>query len=199
MLRITLTTFSEIQRHPFVKVSSAQPRVEQLCETASFFFGNWESLRSRRSNTLSALLVTPAQLSGDLTGLSSTKRDPATGASAHSGSSNGCAIPGQQNPDIPDIDRDQDFITYTPQPNANVAGKNYVTTKSTNRDDDQYGFRLDYQINTSDTLPERAKQLYAMLKDWRVSVHAEMPKPNPKYDRSREDYGYWWKLGTEPK
>src|SRR3954469_128942 len=38
MLRIILTTFSEIQRHPFVKVSSAQQRVEQLCETASFFW-----------------------------------------------------------------------------------------------------------------------------------------------------------------
>jgi hypothetical protein len=48
-------------------------------------------------------------------------------------------------------------------------------------------------------MPERAKQLHSMLNDWRASVHAAMPVPNPNYDPKREDYGYWWRLGTEPK
>jgi len=30
-------------------------------------------------------------------------------------------------------------------------------------------------------------------------VNAQMPKPNPAWDSSREDYGYWWKLNTAPK
>ncbi|MEJ7605462.1 MAG: hypothetical protein WKF37_04165, partial [Bryobacteraceae bacterium] len=47
-----------------------------------FFFGNWESLRSRRSNTLNARVPTLAQLAGDLSGLTSSKRDPVTGAPA---------------------------------------------------------------------------------------------------------------------
>src|SRR5205085_7770558 len=50
-----------------------------------FFFGDWDALRSRKSNTLSALVPTPAQISGDLTGLTSNKPggaiiDPLTGA-----------------------------------------------------------------------------------------------------------------------
>ena len=32
-----------------------------------------------------------------------------------------------------------------------------------------------------------------------ASVKAQMPRPNPDYDPKREDYGYWWRLGTTPK
>jgi hypothetical protein len=38
-----------------------------------------------------------------------------------------------------------------------------------------------------------------MLKSWRQAVNAKMPGPNPNYDPSRQDYGYWWKLNTAPK
>jgi arylsulfatase A len=51
----------------------------------------------------------------------------------------------------------------------------------------------------SKKMPEKTQQLHASLKDWRQSVHAQMPRPNPAYDPKREDYGYWWRLGTEPK
>ena len=46
----------------------------------------------------------------------------------------------------------RNFVKYTPQPNANIGGRNYVVTKSTNRDDDQFGGRIDYQISASDSL-----------------------------------------------
>ena len=60
-----------------------------------FYFGNWESLRSRRSNTLSALVPTPAQLSGDLTGLTSTKRDPANRRAGDTRPADRQPVPGQ--------------------------------------------------------------------------------------------------------
>lgn len=48
-------------------------------------------------------------------------------------------------------------------------------------------------------MPDRAKEMHGMLKSWRESVNAQMAKPNPAWDPSREDYGYWWKLNTAPK
>jgi hypothetical protein len=51
----------------------------------------------------------------------------------------------------------------------------------------------------SKEMPEKTRQLYASLKEWRRSVNAQMPRPNPDYDPKRADYGYWWRLGTTPK
>jgi len=110
-----------------------------------FFFGNWESLHSRKSNTLSALVPTPAQLHGDLTGLPSSKGaviDPATGA----------PFPGNVIPTNRISSVTKNFIQYTPTPNANLPGTNFVTQKSTDRDDLQYGIRIDYQISASDSI-----------------------------------------------
>src|SRR5439155_112815 len=44
-----------------------------------FYFFNYEGLRSRKSATLGAIVPTVEQLSGNLSGLASTKRDPASG------------------------------------------------------------------------------------------------------------------------
>jgi hypothetical protein len=117
-----------------------------------FFFGNWESLRRRRSNTLSALVPTPEQLSGDLTGLTSSKRDPATGAAAILDPLSGAPFPGNRIPSSRISSVTKNFTAYTPRPNANVGGRNFVTTRSTNRDDDQYGIRIDAQLNRADSL-----------------------------------------------
>ncbi|MGH9665489.1 MAG: TonB-dependent receptor domain-containing protein, partial [Bryobacteraceae bacterium] len=110
-----------------------------------FFFGNWESLHSRKSNTLHALAPTPAQLAGNLAGLPSTKGailDP----------SSGLPFPGNVIPANRISSVTGKFIQYTPVPNTNVPGTNFVTQKSTNRDDLQYGIRVDYQISGSDSL-----------------------------------------------
>jgi outer membrane receptor protein involved in Fe transport len=117
-----------------------------------FIFGNWESLRSRRSNTLSALVPTPAQLAGDMTGLTSTKKDPNSGAATVLDPLSGAPFPGNRIPTNRLSVVTQNFIKYTPVPNTNLGGRNYVVSKSTNRDDDQYGIRSDYQISTSDSL-----------------------------------------------
>jgi outer membrane receptor protein involved in Fe transport len=117
-----------------------------------FFFGSWESLRSRRSNTLTARVPTPAQLGGDLTGLTSSKRDPATGGVAILDPQTGQPFPGNRIPASRISSVTRNFIQYTPQPNADVAGRNYVVTRSTNRDDDQFGGRIDYQMSASDSL-----------------------------------------------
>jgi hypothetical protein len=110
-----------------------------------FFFGNWESLHSRKNNTLSALVPTQAQLHGQLAGLPSSKGaiiDPLTGA----------PFPGNVIPTDRISSVTKNFIQYTPVPNANLPGTNFVTQKSTNRDDLQYGIRVDYQISASDSL-----------------------------------------------
>ncbi|MBM3728742.1 MAG: TonB-dependent receptor [Acidobacteria bacterium] len=112
-----------------------------------FFFGSWEGLRSRRSSTLTALVPTPAQLGGDLSALPSSKPggallDPL----------NGVPFPDKRIPAARISSVTRNFSRYTPQPNTNIGGRNHVVTKTTNRDDDQYGIRADYQISSSDSV-----------------------------------------------
>ncbi|MDX1983521.1 MAG: TonB-dependent receptor, partial [Bryobacteraceae bacterium] len=112
-----------------------------------FFFGSGEWLRSRRSATLSALVPTPDQLAGDLSTLRSSKPggallDPIGGA----------PFPGNRIPTSRISSVTRNFIKYTPQPNANIGGRNHVVTRNTSRDDDQYGVRVDYQISSSDSI-----------------------------------------------
>ena len=44
------------------------------------------------------------------------------------------------------------------------------------------------QNNIADENPELVKKLRDELHAWRESVNAQMPTPNPKYDRSRPEY-----------
>ena len=68
----------------------------------------------------------PEQLSGDLTGLTSSKRDPATGAAAildpltRSFASRETAFLRQEFATVT-----KNFIAYTPQPNANVGWQKF--------------------------------------------------------------------------
>jgi hypothetical protein len=117
-----------------------------------FFFGDWEALRSRRSNTLTALVPMPDQVAGNLAGLPSSKRAPDTGSAAVLDPSSGAPFPGNRIPANRISGVTSKFEKYTPVPNANVGGRNFVTTKSTNRDDDQWGVRMDYQISPKNTL-----------------------------------------------
>ncbi|MEO7146096.1 MAG: TonB-dependent receptor, partial [Bryobacteraceae bacterium] len=133
------------QKAPFKQNQYGVTAGGAIVKNKLFFFGNWESLRSRKSNTLHALVPTPAQLAGDLTGLTSTKGailDP----------SSGLPFPGNRIPANRISSVTKNFIQYTPVPNVNVPGTNFVTAKSTNRDDLQYGIRIDYQISASDSL-----------------------------------------------
>jgi hypothetical protein len=135
-----------------------------------FFFADWESLRSRKSNTLSALVVTPQQYTGDLTGLPSSKKDPMTGASAILDPLSGMPFAGNQIPQSRLSGVTRNFQQYTPIPNANVSGLNFITTKSTNRDDDQGSIRIDYQISAQDSLFGRYTDFESSLYQPRVSV-----------------------------
>ncbi|MHC4404471.1 MAG: sulfatase [Planctomycetota bacterium] len=48
--------------------------------------------------------------------------------------------------------------------------------------------------NLADRMPDRAKQLQRKLAEWRSSVGARMPTPNPKYDAARAHQ--WWNRRT---
>jgi hypothetical protein len=115
-----------------------------------FFFGDWEAFRSRRSSTMTALVPTPAMLGGDLSGLTSSKQF--NGSPAILDPIGGSPFPGNRIPASRLSGVTQKFSKYTPSPNANIGGRNFVTVKSTNRDDDQYGIRMDYQISTRNSL-----------------------------------------------
>lgn len=116
-----------------------------------FFFFDWESLRSRRGNTLSAQLPTREQLAGDLSGLKSTKTDPATGRAAILDPLSGAPFPGNRIPAERLSQVSTKFIKYVPAPNNALGQRNYVVQKSTNRNDDQFGGRLDYTLSERDS------------------------------------------------
>jgi len=116
-----------------------------------FYFGNWEALRSRRSATLNALVPTAPQMAGDLSTVASSKRD-AQGNPALLDPLSSLPFPGQRIPASRISAVTRNFSKYTPLPNSNIGGRNFVTTKSTNRDDDQYSGRMDYQISAVDSV-----------------------------------------------
>ncbi len=117
-----------------------------------FFFGGYEGFRVRQGNTLSALIPTPAQLAGDLRGLSGRKMDPVTGQPAIVNPFSGQPFLNNQ------IQRQllssvvQKFKSFIPAPNANISGRNLVVGPTTRRGDDQFSGRLDYNISSRDTL-----------------------------------------------
>ena len=55
--------------------------------------------------------------------------------------------------------------------------------------------RLGPGITLASSQPDRAKELHLMLDNWRKSVNAVMPAPNPKYDPATPAQGL---TGTEP-
>lgn len=144
--------FFQTRKAPFRQNQYGLTAGGAIVKNKLFYFGSWEGLRSRRSNTLSALVPTPEQLSGNLAGLASSKRDPDTGASAILDPTTGRPFPGNRIPASRISSVTRNFIKYTPAPNSAAGGRNFVTTKSTNRDDDQWGIRADYQVSSSDSI-----------------------------------------------
>lgn len=117
-----------------------------------FFFGNYEGFRFRQANTLNALVPAPAQLAGDLSGLPSKKKDPATGALALINPFTGQPFPGNQIPSSMISSVVKGFEQYIPAPNTNLPGINLVVNPTTQRTDNQFTERTDYNISEKDSL-----------------------------------------------
>src|SRR6185437_4438517 len=113
----------------------------------TFFFANYEGLRTRRTNTQYALIPTPAQLAGDFGG-SATIYDPATLDAA-----------GKRQPFARNVvpagrlsQFDKAAKNLYPQPNlTGVAGYNYAKTVANPENADQVNFKVDHQFSTSDS------------------------------------------------
>lgn len=143
--------YFSVRKAPFRQNQFGATAGGAIIRNKLFYFGNWEALRSRRSATLTALVPTAAQLGGDLSTVRSSKRD-AQGNAALLDPLNAQPFPGQRIPASRLSTVTRNFSKYTPAPNADIGGRNFVTVKSTNRDDDQYGGRVDYQISASDAV-----------------------------------------------
>ncbi len=120
-----------------------------------FFFGNYEGFRVRQGNTLGALVPTPAQLNGDLSGLPSAKKDPLTGQPAILNPFTGEAFPNNQIPPEMLSRIATRFTQYIPEPNTNIGGQNLAVSPSTRRNDDQFTIRVDANLGPNDTLSGR--------------------------------------------
>jgi outer membrane receptor protein involved in Fe transport len=120
-----------------------------------FYFFNYEGLRSRKSSTLGAIVPTVEQLSGNLSGLASTKRDAASGQPAILDPSTGQPFPNNRIPPQLLSSAVSKFLKYIPQPNASIGGQNLVLTRSRKNDDNQLTGRLDANLRASDTISGR--------------------------------------------
>lgn len=113
-----------------------------IVKSKLFFFGNYEGLRVRQSNTGSALIPTPAQMNGDFSSSSTPILNPFTGQ----------PFLGNQIPSNLLSSVVQKFKPYIPQPNANLPGINYVYSPETVRNDNQATGRIDWNISNRDTM-----------------------------------------------
>src|SRR5207244_4249715 len=120
-----------------------------------FYFFNYEGLRSRKSSTLGAIVPTVEQLSGNLSGLASTKRDAASGQPAILDPSTGQPFPNNRIPAQSLSSAVSKFLKYIPQPNASIGGQNLVLTRSRRNDDNQLTGRLDANLRANDTISGR--------------------------------------------
>lgn len=107
-----------------------------------FFFGDYEGFRVRQASTGSALVPTPAQLSGDLSSISGKILNPFTGQPFVNNQ-----IPASLlSPAV------QKLKQYIPAPNTNLPGINYVYSAVTARNDNQATGRVDWNLSDKDTL-----------------------------------------------
>jgi hypothetical protein len=117
----------------------------------TFFFGSYESLRSRRLQTIRSFFPDPTQLGGDFSGLSTPIFDPSTGSVLLCGMlgilcptpfPGNIIPPGSLNPVA------QNIAAYWPTPN--LVGDpvvNHVTTGEEINDFDQFHVRADHSFS----------------------------------------------------
>ena len=114
----------------------------------TFFYLNFEGQRIRKSLSQLFNVPTAAERTGDLTGLISGFKDPATGASFSSGNLN-------SDPNFHENGAAQALLAKLPPPNA--SGKdNLVSIAQQVLDTNQYNARLDHQFSVKDSAFVRA-------------------------------------------
>jgi arylsulfatase A-like enzyme len=55
------------------------------------------------------------------------------------------------------------------------------------------------QKDLSAAMPEKTRELRALLRQWLAGVNARMPSVNSQYDPEKAGQGYWWQTGTTPR
>ena len=107
----------------------------------TFFFGNYEGLRTRRSNTLIGNFPLSEQLAGNFSSLpAGAIIDPLTGQ----------PFPNNQIPEARMSAVAKRYRTFFPSPNRNVPGANYITEKKQVNDFDQFNIRVDQKLGEHD-------------------------------------------------
>jgi len=113
-----------------------------------FFFGDYEGIRNRRSNTLSGNVPTAAERSGQF---SVPVYDPLT--STHVGSNYiRTAFAGNQIPSNRIDPVAAAVVALYPLPNSTTPGSNYIASAPATDVEDQFNVRLDYTISQKNRL-----------------------------------------------
>ncbi|MBM3739448.1 MAG: hypothetical protein FJW39_27075 [Acidobacteria bacterium] len=117
----------------------------------TFFFVNYEGSRRRSSTPQLAVLPTQAQMGGNLSSLSNTIHDPATGNEA---TGQRLPFPGNLIPPMRIAALARNYAQFVPQPNLAIPinNNNYAISPSVLDDANQAHFRVDQNLRPTDTM-----------------------------------------------
>lgn len=112
-----------------------------ILRNRTFFFGNYEGLRTRRANTLIGNFPSRQHLSGDFSDLpAGSIIDPVTRQ----------PFPNNRIPEERMSQVARRYRAFIPAPNRNVPGANYITAPSQVNDFDQFNIRVDQRLGARD-------------------------------------------------
>ena len=122
---------------PYVRNEFGATAGGPIIRNKTFFFGSYEGLRQRSSNTASLKYATTAQRTGDFSGIATPIVDPLSGTQFA-----GNVIPTSR------LDgRSLELLKFVPQPNVATTGNNYITTVGNIIDVNRFTTRIDHNFN----------------------------------------------------
>ncbi len=141
--KLDARNFFDAERPPFKRNQFGFTVGGPIVKNETFFFGNYEGLRERRTNTLIGNFPSRAHLAGDFSDLPpGAIVDPLTKE----------PFPNNRIPEERMSTVAKNYRQYIPVPNRSVPGANFVTSPARKNDFDQFMVRVDHQFSMADSL-----------------------------------------------